>query len=106
MPGTGLAIWDGMNNATNAASTANTIVVDQASLDRALQCARGDYQRSLLLGEATMSGAGLRGAARGYAARYKESRKNLLGRMTAAGVPWCVRVVAHGRRVLVIGAAA
>lgn len=43
--------------------------------------ARGSYQRALLRGSATWSGAELQGKAKRYSAQYHESRGNLLSRL-------------------------
>ncbi len=51
--------------------------------DDADRCARGQYQRDLL----------------------SRSRRALLDRLTEAGIPWCEATGAHGRRVVVVGAA-
>ena len=50
------------------------------------QVARGAYQRALLEGSASWSGAGLRGTAGRYGARYAQSRASLLARLRAAGL--------------------
>jgi hypothetical protein len=82
-----------------------TEVHDDDALYRALEQARGSYQRALLLGRESLSGSTLRGRASEYGARYASSRRALLDRMTAAGIPWTERIAEHGARVLVIGAA-
>lgn len=61
----------------------------QACLAAALKLARGHYQRDVLLGHETLSGAGLQGRAAEYGARYKESRCALLTRCKRAGLPFC-----------------
>ncbi len=67
-----------------------TITLDpQACLDAALKLARGHYQRDVLFGRETLSGAGLQGRAAEYGARYKESRCGLLTRCKRAGLPFC-----------------
>lgn len=48
--------------------------------------ARGCYQRSLLEGNSRPSGGDLQGKARKYAARYAESRENLLNRLEENGL--------------------
>lgn len=79
-------------------------VVDRGAQEAALALARGCYQRSLLTGGEALSGSTLRGRAARYAGRYAESRRNLLDRLSAAGVAWSeVRVRRGGRRVLVLG---
>lgn len=76
---------------------------DQQAHDRALALARGRYQSALLRGEARLSGAELQGKARRYGGRYRDSRRALLRRMTAAGIAWHEERGEHGKRVLVIG---
>ena len=83
----------------------HTVVTDPAALDAALLLARGSYQRGLLLGQYALSGAGLKGAARRWGARYAASRGALLSRLTKAGVEWSEVRAARGKRVLVLGAA-
>lgn len=89
----------------NPTPTGYSVVVDRAAFERALQLARGSYQRDLLHGRESLSGSTLRGLARRYGGRYKQSRDHLLSRMSGAEIPWCeVTVRRGGRRVLVIGA--
>lgn len=83
-----------------------TVVVDQVAFARAMQLARGCYQRALLRGDENLSGSGLRGKAARYAGRYKASAQNLLDRMSRAGVVWHEHRGPHGKRVLVIGSRA
>lgn len=52
------------------------------SVDEALSCARGEYQRSLVLGTARWSGADLRGEAKKWGAGYARSRNGLLDRLS------------------------
>lgn len=80
-----------------------TEINDEQAHARALELARGCYQRGLLEGYESLSGSTLRGAARSYGARYAESRAALLSRMTAAGIPWHERRGARNKRILVIG---
>lgn len=61
----------------------------QACFTAALKLARGYYQRNVLLGRETLSGAGLQGRAAEYGARYKKSRCGLLTRCRRAGLPFC-----------------
>jgi len=76
------------------------------ALAQALNLCRGDYQRDVARGAAYLSGAGLRGAARRYSARYADSRHALLGRMDAACLAYAEVPSATGRRSLVYGTAA
>lgn len=85
-------------------SQPNTRIDDPAALDAALDIARGEYQRNVLRGIESLSGSTLRGRARNYSGKYAASRRNLLDRMTAAGVPWREERGAHGKRILVLGA--
>jgi len=81
-----------------------TLAVTREAYEKALACARGRYQRALIEGYQTWSGADLTGTAANYRGRYSESRDNLLRRMTHAGVPWAeVRVGHCRRRCVVIG---
>ena len=77
---------------------------DAESYALALAACRGTYQRNVVEGVEALSGATLRGAARAWGGRYAASRRALLARLTAAGVPWCEARGDHGRRILVIGA--
>lgn len=79
------------------------IVTCQAAQDAALAQARGCYQRALLTGYETLSGAGLRGKANSYAARYAASRRSLFERMDAAGIPFFEARGRYGKRILVLG---
>ena len=81
-----------------------TIIKDAEAHRKALELARGSYQRDLLNGYENLSGSSLRGKARQYAGRYQASARNLLARMTAAGIHWSESVGAHNARLLVIGA--
>lgn len=63
-----------------------TQILDDDARIIAHQVARGSYQRSLLDGSAAWSGAGLRGTAGRYGARYSQSRASLLARLRAAGL--------------------
>lgn len=69
-----------------------------------LSCARGCYQRALLEGREPWSGAGLRGRAAQFGARYARSRKGLVDRINAA-LPsgWRAETrICDRRRVLVV----
>lgn len=83
-----------------------TIVNDVDALNAALKLARGCYQRALLQGVENLSGSTLRGRAKEYAGRYKQSAETLLFRMTSAGIPWTEIRGDHNKRILVIGGAA
>lgn len=72
---------------------------------QALALCRGHYQAAVIRGDEALSGATLRGKAATYGARYRESRENLLARMSAAGIPWREERGPHGKRILVIGGA-
>jgi hypothetical protein len=75
----------------------------EETLKRALRQARGVYQRDILLGHQLLSGADLRGAAKSYSGKYKQSIKNLLSRCKEAGLNIYEVVEDHNRRTLVIG---
>lgn len=81
-------------------------VEDGEAFEAACKLARGCYQRAILEGDEALSGSTLVGKAKGFGDRYKRSSAALLGRLTAAGIPWHEEVGAHGKRILVIGAAA
>jgi hypothetical protein len=75
------------------------------TLEHALRRAAGPYQENVLHGLDDWSGASLRGKARQYGGRYAESRRNLLHRLTAAGLQVMeVRLGAHGRRDMIVAA--
>jgi hypothetical protein len=59
----------------------------------ALNCCRGDYQKSLVYGIVPWSDAGLRGLARQHSMSYANSRLNLLQRIKRT----CVVIVHHPR---------
>lgn len=80
-------------------------ILDPAQHEKALTLTRGCYQRNLLLGIESLSGATLRGRAKEYGARYFASRAHLLARLRTAGISVSERRAEHGRRVLVIGSA-
>jgi len=73
------------------------------AIAKALALCGGDYQRAIVLGQARLSGADLKGKARKFGARYAASRKAILSRMTDAGIPWAETRGEHGKRILVIG---
>ena len=80
-----------------------SMILDKSEQFNALLLARGVYQRNIILGIEALSGATLKGKARNWGAKYRDSRRNLLARMTAAGVRWSEIRSTHGKRVLVIG---
>lgn len=77
-------------------------VRSEEALKKALKLAKGGYQINLILGLEALSGATLKGKARNYGRHYAESRKNLMKRLTAAGVAH-EKIGSHGKRILVIG---
>lgn len=77
--------------------------VQRIVLDRALACARGDYQRAIILGGESLSGSTLRGTAKSYGYHYRASSKNLLSRIEAAGIRVREERGKHGARILLIG---
>lgn len=81
-------------------------VEDAEAFEAACKLARGCYQRAILEGNEALSGSTLAGKAKGYGDRYKRSSAALLARLTAAGIPWSEERGEHGKRILVIGAAA
>ena len=74
--------------------------------EQALRCARGVYQRALILGQIQWSRAGLQGGALNYASRYGRSRKHLLERLEAKkiGYPVVIRpsYVLGGRAMQIV----
>lgn len=79
-------------------------VLCEETLQRALACARGSYQRNILLGFEALSGATLRGKARNYSLRYQASAQALLRRCQQAGLFVSERRdPTTGRRILVVG---
>jgi len=80
-----------------------SVVNDQSVYTQCVALARGCYQRAILSGSEAISGATLRGTAKSYSGRYKESARNLIARCNRAGLPVSVETMAHGKRVVVIG---
>lgn len=78
-------------------------IVCENAFKQALALCRGHYQEAVIRGSEALSGATLQGKAASYGARYRESRENLLARMTAAGIPWHEERGMYGKRILVIG---
>ena len=81
-----------------------SVVADPEAYDLAMTLTRGEYQHNVLAGVEALSGSTLTGKAARYGSRYAESRRNLLARMTAAGIAHGQVRAAKGKRVLVIGA--
>ncbi len=77
-------------------------IVTETAFDRAMQIARGCYQRSLVMGREALSGATLKGKAKKYGAHYARSRDNFLARLRAAKVSVSEQIADHNRRVLVL----
>ena len=73
------------------------------AMEMALSLCGGDYQRAIVLGYARLSGSDLKGKARQYSSKYANSRRAILARMTAAGIPWMETKGERGTRILVIG---
>lgn len=76
---------------------------DPEAYEAAMDLARGDYQRALIAGDEALSGSTLRGKAKRYSARYQQSARSLLKRLTDHGIPWSEKRGPRGRRTLVIG---
>ena len=72
-------------------------ILDDDARIIAHQIARGVYQRALLSGEASWSGACLRGKARRYGDRYAQSRGSLLERLRASGLHVITFVLKSGK---------
>jgi hypothetical protein len=81
-------------------TTETKAMSESEARDAARALCRGDYQRAIVDGEARWSGADLVGEARRWAARYAESRRNLLARIQRAGIP--ARVVKANRHGLLV----
>ncbi len=60
------------------------------NLRKALRCARGDWQRMVVLGQTTYGGSELRGKASTYKSRYVASASHLIDRLNSAGVVYRV----------------
>ncbi|MEE8628156.1 MULTISPECIES: hypothetical protein [Methylobacterium] len=57
--------------------------ISPAARNAALECARGSYQRDLLVGGHSWSGSTLTGRAARYGSKYRTSREELLARLEA-----------------------
>ncbi|MGE7152389.1 hypothetical protein ACQKJ1_01440 [Methylorubrum rhodesianum] len=68
----------------------------------AFDCARGDYQHSLLCGTKSWAGSDLKGAAARNGGSYARSRESLLGRLAQAGLFVERTKGERGRTVIVI----
>lgn len=79
------------------------IHTNEDEVTKALACARGCYQRSIIIGEEALSGATLKGKAKLYGSKYANSRHKLLKRMEHAGVKFHEAIGDHNKRLLVIG---
>ena len=73
------------------------------AMERALGLCRGTYQRAIVRGERRLSGADLAGKAARYGAHYARSRRAILARLEAAGVPHRIVRGRHGLLTLEIG---
>lgn len=80
-----------------------SVIHNESVLTQALALTKGCYQVALLHGSEALSGATLKGKAKKYGARYKQSAMNLLKRCKAAGLPIQEEIGAHGKRLIVIG---
>jgi hypothetical protein len=69
---------------------------------KAMQLAKGSYQRSLLYGSEAWSGSTLVGRAAQYSASYHRSRSDLLLRLSAAEIPYEF-VTENRKKILIIG---
>lgn len=72
--------------------------------DTALRCARGVWQRRLVMGLQRWSLSDVIGKARDYKARYYASRRALLARMAARGLSCreCREKDSRGRAIVVL----
>ena len=80
-----------------------SIINNKEVFDAAMKLARGSYQRDLLLGRERLSGAGLRGTAKSYIGKYRQSGQNLLARCQANGLAVKEIIGKHNRREILIG---
>lgn len=80
-----------------------TIVKNSDMQKACLSHTKGCYQRNIILGYNCLSGADLRGAAKSYIGKYRQSSKNLIARCQAAGLIIREVIGDHNRRDLVIG---
>lgn len=75
------------------------------ALERALACARGSYQRDLLLGHQAWSGSDLTGKARRYSTHYYQSRQSVAKRLIEAGFrldDHYIKIDGRNRRFLIV----
>ena len=82
----------------------NSTYATPAATELALTLCRGSYQRALIMGTETWSGAGLRGRAGQYGARDARSRQALLLRLEACEELQLWRCVekSHGRKFVTL----
>lgn len=80
-----------------------TIIKSEKMLKACLSHAKGTYQRNILLGYQCLSGADLRGAARSFSGKYRQSSQNLIARCKKAGLFIQEIVGPNNRRDLIIG---
>lgn len=79
-------------------------IVEATILEKALACAKGSYQRGIVLGSYALSGADLRGSAKNYSGSYARSRRALIARLWRADITVREAVLQRrGKRVLVLG---
>lgn len=76
---------------------------DECAVAHAHSLARGRYQHALIDGVEALSGATLRGRAKSYSGRYRDSACNLVARLRENGVLVEECRGPHGKRMLVIG---
>jgi hypothetical protein len=80
-----------------------SIIKSEEVLTKAMALTRGCYQRNLLLGREALSGSTLRGAAKSYICRYRQSGLNLLARCQSNGLPITEIKGKHNKRIILIG---
>ena len=82
-----------------------TLCMDEKALLRAHELCdrRSAYQRGLLLGSQSLSGATLKPSQRISWHTFKRTRDKLLERMTDAAVPWREARGPRGKRILIVG---
>ena len=94
---------DGVTKTPRKKKMSYSEVHDEKVFHSALALCRGSYQRAILFGQHSLSGATLRGKAKRYGGRYAHSAATLMARLANAGLAVREERRAHGKRVVVIG---
>lgn len=80
-----------------------SIIRCQKTYDEAMKLTRGCYQQNILKGIEAMSGATLRGKAKKYIGRYRQSAQNFIQRCQDNGLDVREDVGSYNKRLLVVG---